>query len=244
MRFFYCLQWFFFLQLAAVEMVSIIIPCHPAHFPLLEELLTAYATQSVVPQEIVVSLSECEKIAPALRMALEQHSWPFTFRLLCHKQKYPAATNRKLAVAGSRGDLLLFQDADDLPHPRRVEIVKYIFEHQPVHHLVHSFVPDGGGFADYSTDQIPLVRSAAHLFFEGLRQNDGSTIPLHHGNVCMTRIVAARGQWRATYDQGEDVHFNIAALAQFQQTSYITPLRLILFRTHLSYFSNTPKEQR
>jgi glycosyltransferase involved in cell wall biosynthesis len=230
--------------LHGVETISVIVPCHPSHFPLLEELLTAYAEQTLIPNEVVISLSEYEKVAPASIAALEKTMRPFKLILLKHPKKHPAATNRKLAVQASRGDLLIFQDADDLPHPQRVEIVKYIFEHHQIHHLIHSFVSETQEFPPYSTDSIPLIRSTSDLLICGLSQPGKDPIPLHHGNICVSRIATVQGQWKPTYEAGEDLHFNIATLAFFPRTCYATPLKLIRFRSHLSYFSNTPPELR
>ncbi len=226
-----------FSSLHAVQKISILIPCHYSHFYLLPELLTAYATQTLLPDEVVISLSEFDRVSPPDITALETRSWPFEVILLRHPSPYPAAQNRKFAAKASSGDLLLFQDADDLPHPKRVEIVKYIFEHNQIHHLVHSYVPQNGQFPDYSSESMPLIRSTFDLLVEGI-PSEGANIPLHHGHACMTRSVIASTHWKKDHEPGEDLHFNILAMRKFMGASYVTPLRLVLFRSDLSYFSN------
>ena len=231
-------------SLFAVEKVSILIPCHYTHFPLLEELFTAYARQTVLPDELVVSLSQCGEIPSSQINALEQQPWPFKVVLLRHRNKYSAGTNRRLAARASSGDLCLCQDADDLPHPQRVEIVKFIFDHYKVDQLIHSYVPEGSECISYTTEAIPLLRTDMKILNEGISLPGDIHIPIHHGNSCFSRAALQVGVWDATFQGGEDAGFNVRTWNLFRKTSFVTPLRLIIFRCSLSYFSNTPPDLR
>lgn len=241
------MKTFFFLllicSLCAIEKVSVLIPCHYTHFPLLEELLSAYENQTVPPNEVVISLSQAGELDPALIEAFEQKSWSFKVILLKHTQKYAAAINRKLATKACSGELLMFQDADDLPHPQRVEIVKFIFEHNRIDHLVHSFVPEGSEFIPYTAESIVLQKTNFDALIGGIPTGDQTT-PLHHGHACMLKRVVLSADWQSSNDPGEDLHFNIGAWRRFYSSCYMTPLRLVLFRSSLSYFSNTAPELR
>jgi hypothetical protein len=231
-------------SLFAVEKVSILIPCHYTHFPLLENLFTAYAHQTVLPDEVVVSLSQHEEIPSSHIDALEQQSWPFKVIVLRHRSKCSAGTNRRLAARASSGDLCLCQDADDLPHPQRVEIVKFIFDHYKVDQLIHSYVPEGKECVSYTTEAIPLLRTDVKILNEGISLPGGEAVPIHHGNSCFSRAALQIGIWDATFQGGEDASFNVRTFHLFRRTSFVTPLRLIIFRTSLSYFSNTPPHLR
>jgi len=224
--------------------VSVLIPCHPAHFPLLEELLNAYAKQTEAPEEVVVSLSECDQVDPSLITALEAEPWPFQLILLEHPQKCSAGTNRNLAAQASSGDLLICQDADDLPHPQRVEIVKHIFAHHPIHLLIHSYLPMGKPFPQYNEESVVLHLLTQQILTSGLPNGLGGYIPIHHGNVCLSRRLAKLVAWDPTFMGGEDLSFNSRAWHFYRRQCFATSLQLILFRTHLSYFSNTPPHLR
>src|SRR6185436_18764768 len=114
-----------------------LIPCHPAHFVFLENLLQCHAQQTVVPDEVVISLSQGWKIPERARSDLTSREWPFKLVLLTHAHKLCAGENRSMAADNSSGDLLICQDADDLPHPQRIEIIKHLFEHFEIDHLRH-----------------------------------------------------------------------------------------------------------
>lgn len=231
-------------SLWGVGMVSILIPCHYSHFPLLEPLLIAYANQTLVPNEVVISLSEYRQLSHASILALEEQAWPFKLILLKQEKKCCAALNRKYAAAASSGDLLMFQDADDLPHPQRVEIVKFLFDHYRIDHLIHSFIREGEEFVPYNMALIPVQRTEFNFLITGIPIAEGEFIPLHNGNCSVSRQAIRLGAWQFGNEPGEDLHFNMSALSRFPRSSYVTPLGLIAFRTRLSYFSNTPPDLR
>lgn len=224
--------------------VSILIPCHYSHFPLLEALLTAYVNQTVVPNEVVISLSEYQQLSQASILALEGQVWPFKLIILKQEKKCCAALNRKYAAAASSGDLLMFQDADDLPHPQRVEIVKYLFESYRIDHLIHSFIREGEKFIPYNLESIPVQKTVFNFLITGIPVAEGDFIPLHNGNCSVSRQAIRMGAWKFGNEPGEDLHFNMSVLSRLPRSCYVTPLGLIAFRTRLSYFSNTPPDMR
>lgn len=230
--------------IANSQKMSILIPCHYSHFPLLEELLQAYAEQTVIPEEVVISLSQYQEVEIGSIDALEQKTWPFKLIVLKQPKKCAAGTNRKLAAQASSGEILMCQDADDLPHPQRVEIVKYIFENYLVSHLIHSLVPDYGEFEFYDKYSIPLKETSQNILFEGIPELGGTFIPLHHGNVCLSKTILSTISWDDSFMGAEDMRFNFRAWNLVPRRSFVIPYRLILFRTHLSYFSNTPPHLR
>jgi glycosyltransferase involved in cell wall biosynthesis len=212
---------------------SVLIPCTAFHFPWLKSLLESYARQTCLPDEICVSLSECKSLNPEEIKQLEKGNWPFRLHLFCHVENRTAGENRNWARALSKGDLLICQDADDLPHPQRVEIVKYIFEHFEVDHLIHSWA-QGGAFTPCDKEMIPLFLSTPLQIFEGFREGD-RLIPLHNGNICLSRELAQKVRWDCIPDGQEDVRFNQKAYQITEQT-FLTPLGLIHYVEGHSYF--------
>ena len=118
---------------------SIVIPCVPQHFGHIFGLLYQYEHQTCIPDQIVISLSESECMSDEEFLFVENYHWPFELKIIKNHGKRSAGENRTIGSEHSCGDLILLQDADDIPHPQRVEIVKYIFEHYFIDHLMHSF---------------------------------------------------------------------------------------------------------
>ena len=107
---------------------SIIIPCAGAHFQHLNVLLQSYEHQTCLPDEVVISLSSTEELNISEIDTMENNAWPFKIKILRTFGKQSAGLNRNIASSHATGDIFIYQDADDIPHPQRVEIVKFLFE--------------------------------------------------------------------------------------------------------------------
>lgn len=120
---------------------SVIVPCHPKHAKYLYELLKAYEKQTNLPDEVVISISEVSQVDPSIIESLRTGPWHFHLKLILSEHKQLAAKNRNIACKNATGEIFICQDADDLPHPQRIEIVKYFFgKLNQLDFLLHEFV--------------------------------------------------------------------------------------------------------
>ena len=181
---------------------SLIIPCHMAHFGYLEDLLKAYESQTVFPDEVVISLSDTRYLALSDKSQLLEPSRPFRVRLIENPQSCSAAGNRNIASELAVGDILIYQDADDLPHPRRIEIIKYYFENFEIDHLMHWYLFESGTFSDFKSLQwfIPISHSP------NLGANPA---------VAIRREVFNEIRWPEEIPHGEDCYFNNKVYEKF-----------------------------
>ncbi|MCB1148696.1 MAG: glycosyltransferase [Chlamydiia bacterium] len=192
--------------------VSVIVPCYWKHFQFIEELLSAYAVQTQLPKEVVISLSEADKVPPHLLKDLERRNYPFDVRIIKTDQKLYAGQNRNVAAQNARGEILLAQDADDLPHPQRVEILTHMMKKHRTGHIIHQWVPDKDGYRVASNpppwvekyddiDKIPtqLVRNSEDY----LKVWDY----FHNGHIAIKKRIWERYQWPATR-RGQDFEYN------------------------------------
>ncbi len=240
MKIFVRLQWIFLFIAAALfglerreaplpMRVSIPIPCHYSHFIYLDTLLTAFTTQTVLPDEVVISLSEFQKVDPRALAELEGKQWPFSLVIVKHTKAYPPGRNRNEACARATGDLFICQDADDLPHPQRVEIIKYLFEHYKIEHLLHQWQSSGTVFNQYDAETLAPLCASVRVY---------DRIPIqdiHNGSVSMVRAVFEKVHWMATKEIDEDVRFNRTAYA-LSTYKAVVPASLLIYRPELSTF--------
>jgi glycosyltransferase involved in cell wall biosynthesis len=208
---------------------SVIIPCAHSHFPLLEGLLSAYEKQTRLPDEVVVSLSEADSVGPISIAALEQKSLGFALKIIPHEKKLVPGASRNAACHASTGDLIICQDADDLPHPQRVEIIASLFENYFLDHLIHQWIPSSKAFEAISPSCVDDLVYA----FQHYAKID---IPdIHNGSVSFLRDVFAKVHWKPIEFISEDVIFNQHAYA-FCKNKAILKLPLIQYRFELSTF--------
>src|SRR6185503_496362 len=95
--------------------------------------------------------------------------------------------NRNIAALNASKDILICQDADDIPHPQRVEIIKYVFETFDIDHLFHAFISYHNSFSPYKTEQVPVFKfsSLSDMF----KYCNERRYPITNGNVSFAREV-------------------------------------------------------
>lgn len=214
--------------------ISVIIPCAGSHVHHLIPLLTLLGQQSSLPDEVVISLSSIEKLDESKVDQIERGPWPFSVKLLRFRGKQSAGLNRNLAASHVSGDVIICQDADDLPHPQRVEIVKYLFEHYEIDHLIHNFVCGERNPPLYEKESAPLYSFDDYDGISSLSIFDNH---IHNGNICCTVHVARALSWDdvKSLECDHDVQFNRNVYRRFRNTAVI-PLELITYRPELSAY--------
>jgi glycosyltransferase involved in cell wall biosynthesis len=191
---------------------------------LLPELVRALINQTVAPDEIVVSISECQDL-PSELAALASQAPRLTFKTSAGRAY--AGRNRNIAAAASTADVLIYQDADDLPHPQRVEIVKRAFEHFEIDHLAHWYV--NARLDHAASSRWPQRYGESYVTSRLLHNPVHRPSEIHNGNIATSREVFRRVRWSDGQRRGQDVAYNQAVYRVFHRTARI-PLPLVLYR--------------
>ena len=201
---------------------SVIIPCYHGHFKYLEKLLEEYTKQIVLPNEIVISLSEANLVDQNKIHILEKRKWPFKLIIITSNEQLFAGSNRNIAAQAASGDILICQDADDTPHKQRVQIIKHVFENYQVEHLMHYFSRNQDILKNnYSLDTI----------FNPRNRKYGAT----NGNIAITKDVFRKFQW-SDKPRGQDSLFNLTML-QNGYPRYVVTVPIYVYRNYLSSHS-------
>ncbi len=203
---------------------SIIIPCHYKHAIWLPSLLDTFAQQTVLPNEIVISLSEYTKVNPDLLQNLCSNRWPFTIQLLTCEEPISEGGNRNRACRHATGDVFICHDADDIPHPQRVEIIKFFFDNLPIDHLMHYYTHDASRFRYFSN-------------IAEIKWGYGDDRFTANGPIAMTRRVFDKVQWVETFQVGNDVLFNDEVYRHFADSAICIQEYIYLYRPLLTSYS-------
>jgi len=202
---------------------SIIIPCHSLHATYLKNVLEAHAQQTVIPNEIVVSLSGTNNINMSIIEDLRMTDWPFILNIITSPDNLSAGENRNIACSKAKGDIFIHHDADDTPHPKRTEIIKYFFEKHKIVHLIHSWVGDGGSFNELYTNPSAIrfykPKNTSQIIKNGPRCTFGA--------CAISRKVFNKIQW-SHRTKGEDALFCNRIIEKFGRTLMIDA-KLILY---------------
>src|ERR1700722_12940871 len=88
-----------------VMTTSVAIPCCGKHFQLLYPLLQSYSTQTVVPDEVVISLSDVEQLYKESVDRLDKYAWPFPLKIIRKEGRESAGQNRNIAAEHCKNDV-------------------------------------------------------------------------------------------------------------------------------------------
>ena len=210
--------------------ITLGIPCHVKDLPYLSDLLWAYQSAKVKPDEIVVSICGSEGSPIKDRT---------TLKIVSHKEVIPHGPNRQIVYQESSGDVVLYQDADDIPHPERLKYVKECFSSKDVAVLSHFWIPTAYEFKGVcNVDSMVKVDKLA--WFPNNRIEDitgkggyGSNYgPVHGGNIAVSREVFSLVRWKdwdEIVSKAEDCEFCFEALFAIDK-SYVLPYPLIKYR--------------
>jgi hypothetical protein len=209
---------------------SLIIPCSYHHAHHLYALLKSYEQQTVMPDEVIISLSECYKVEPAVIESIESEVWHFPVKILKSDHIQYAGENRNIACTHAQGDIFILQDADDIPHPQRIEIIKYFFENYEVDHLMHQFFYNHRPKAKISFTKIHNFSSLEIAWPHCFAERKGAYFT--NGNSAISKRVFHKIQW-SNKQRGQDTEFNKKVYEHYKNLLLVkTPL--LCYREFLS----------
>ena len=202
--------------------ISVIVPCHYIHAQYLPDLMTALSLQTYQPDEVVIALSKTsameEEDIQAVRDLCSAQSFPV--KLLEFPMRRYTGFNRDRCARASSYELLVHNDADDLPHPKRLERIKWVFDNYDTEALVHSFHREG----EYNLKEGQLIPFKRREMFK---------YPVHLGSVSFVKSLLEDVPWRDTHPGREDKFF-LRESDRKRHRILILLEDLLYYRNHLS----------
>lgn len=186
--------------------ISIFIPTIPNHIKYLDKLFHYIYDSTVIPDEVIMSVSDYNKCDKNIINTIENK---YKINIIKHDKIMLAGPNRQVSKDSCFGDIIMYQDADDLPHRQRVEIVKYFFEKYDIVHLNHSYLPNNTlDFKIDNYDDIKMINSQEifdKYFPSNVLENcinycgaygSGFNLPFHAGVPCIKKEVLDVVKWK------------------------------------------------
>lgn len=230
---FLILSFFIHTYLLSLQ-TSVIVPCHQKHVCHLPELLEQLSLQTVCPDEVVISASGLVVENELMLNSLEAHAWPFQLKILRSQAYNNAAKNRNNCLKSVSHDLIICQDADDLPHPQRIEIIKYFFEKYGIFHLLHSFIDiklASDYLLKYDLDKIPTIKVQNHqeLYVRNIKVANG---PCAFRRSVLRKVKG----WNTAFNLSEDNRFNSEVYKNFKNKCMVLPIPIYFVNWHASTY--------
>lgn len=219
---------------------SVAIPCYYKHFKYLPDLLQSIKNQTILPEKVVISLSQVEYLTQVEIDNLEADPWPFEIEIIRREGIFMEGANRSTAVLHCTSDIVLCIDADDIPHPQRIEAVLQLFEIMPNAQMVlcgHAYpsqeyinvekaIPIIAA-DDYKIKRFELSQKHWQRIYT-LKDLQNWSSGIHNGSPSIRRSVMNKGYRWTDLKNGADQEFNNSILKDNHE-SFLIKLPLILY---------------
>jgi hypothetical protein len=195
--------------------VGIAIPCYRGHMHYIDALLRNIASSTHLPTQVAISCSGWDRTG-TLRFTYGG----FRVDILYTTQLQDAAKNRNVAAQALTTDLIVFMDADDLMHPKRIAYIRDAFEQSGCDVVYH-------GFLRLHRDHIPTEPA-------DIGPLDVSRTPrdIHAGHVSVRPSLFRRIQFdeRPSAWRQEDSLYKTRLIAEGVSIAYVSnPLTYYLY---------------
>ena len=212
------------------QTISIVIPCHHLHFIYLKNLLEHYEKQSLLPMEIIIVICESNKLKINQIKNLKEKTYKFNLEIIDIPEKSPAGNNRYLGSQRAKGNIIIFQDADDLPHKQRNEIIEHFFSQFPdIVHICHSYT------FTFSNEKYDLNDIKYKILQYNIFCSHGSMglLKITNGNIGIRKEILNKINWDTKSFRGQDVAMNKEIYNKFKKSLFIRAV-LYTYRKNLS----------
>jgi glycosyltransferase involved in cell wall biosynthesis len=164
--------------------VSFCITCYNKDVHFLDKLLRTLEEQTKAPFEVIVSSSGMRNLELPAELVIAGKSVPVIGTNSEEKIIQSVARNR--AIKKSSGDIVIFFDVDDMPHPQKIEVTQNIFSKGEAEALVHSYSRNGTPFKPIENEDVVKI-TEKNPTCTNLRSPDGGKI--HHAHIAVKKEV-------------------------------------------------------
>jgi len=132
------------------------IPCYINHLHHLDKLFENISKQTIIPDEISVSISEVEDYKI-------KNDYGLNISVITTPRKCGGAENRNIAVSNLNTDIVSYFDCDDLMHPRRTEFLREAFL-KGAKVVVHNFdISENTSFKNFRLNTYDFLKSEENI---------------------------------------------------------------------------------
>lgn len=226
---------------------SLVIAATDGNFGYLNCILAHYRDGTVKPDQVVLSISNAHLIdSQRISFLRDKYSSVFEdLKIIEHNKIMIQGPNRDAATMAADNEIIISNDADDIPHPQRVEIIKHFFEHHDIVHLNHSYQTKENKFFHFvdinSVQVLDTEKTYKHLFpnyngepYIGVRPNPhkygfnshcyGAYGPwewIHAGCPTFHKKVFEKLRWRQIEEHAWDYDFDLDVVFHFRKSIMI-----------------------
>lgn len=214
------------------NIISIGVPCIMKHAKHLPTLIKSINNQTLLPYEIIISLSSTDKITGEyISKKLNEISKVNVKVIDTIEDKY-AGDNRNICVENCNTELISFIDADDELCPTRTEVLEEVYKKYNFDVLYHLYTKKECNNFDGKVINNNVLREKINIDYNKFLHFTKSSIPvknIHHGHYTIKTNIMKKIPSKS-YRRGQDTehlyrlklnpNINIMALPTYRGSIY------------------------
>lgn len=156
---------------------------------LIPSLLEMLAFQSMAPHEIILYVSGVSKLELPKQLMIGSQTIP-VYTIYSSKRTMQSIA-RNICSKIASGDIIIFFDVDDEPHPQKIEITHFLFNTYNVDFVLHSYISSHiRKRPEFSLVDIHLIETKTNLTLDNHSTNlICDNMPIHHAHIAVKKIV-------------------------------------------------------
>ncbi len=223
--------------------ISLVIPCIHIHFEYIISLLKLYESQTLVPEEVILVITNADKLESHEIDELKNKKFKFALKIIEINRLSYSGNTRYIGAKNVSKNIIIFQDADDIPHSQRLEMIKYFFDKYPgIVHVCHKWskTPDTFNQKNYEIPNnckksIKKVKYVIPQFnmFSATRYRKLEHVA--NGNIGIRRKIVNNLNWYRRMSRKQDIALNVDIANKYRKTLFIRE-ELYLYRSDNSSY--------
>eukprot|EP00730_Choanoeca_flexa_P005570 TRINITY_DN11979_c1_g2_i1.p1 TRINITY_DN11979_c1_g2~~TRINITY_DN11979_c1_g2_i1.p1 ORF type:complete len:561 (+),score=79.86 TRINITY_DN11979_c1_g2_i1:101-1783(+) len=207
-------------QQARHPTLTVVFPVYPGHRRWLQDAIYFQRRSTSQPDQVVVGMPETtvEEAVEMLQMLSITKELDNRVSIAAILGAAKPGRSRNLAASQSHMTLLSTLDADDIPHPQRNEIARFLWTQTHYSMALMRFSTRYKPPDDYRCFQTKGELDAPIVRFDKYRFSPGFYV--HKGVPILETRFWSLVQWDETLTRGEDIRFDKQLMAMVSQTGY------------------------
>lgn len=224
---------------------SFLIPCVHKHIDSLKNIKNLLENSSVKPDEVIIHISSCPDNFKHKDVQEMFSGKGYCFKLEVTQEFRDAGVNRNNLAQEADGEILIYQDADDFFHPKRIELIEKAFEEENIKHLAHSYLFSNGDLTSVKFEDVQFDFKKIfplEIFYSIIFKNDLSDcknfqcygsfesnkelnfklgFPIHNGAIAIRKEVCKEIKWKSKKEHrmiAEDQDFNFECYHKYNKS--------------------------
>jgi len=236
--------------MSMTKKTSVFIPCIFDHWHYLSMLIECYNYGTIKPDEIVIFMSGVEEKKFGTNKNVVHQTWNieksnFDLKIIIKENVFMPSEARNQALDVCAGEIIIMQDADDLPTPNRVESILNAFESYTIDVFIHGYML----FEDYYKKRCGIFNHKTFYKKDKIFDEDKNIIcptPLTFGAATYSRKVLSEKKY-VTPKNGEFTQFTGEDILMAQNCSdynvMATNEPLYIYRNKSPYYDGLIKRE-